>query len=192
MSRIGRYEAAPRMHITSGRRPLDAAQHKDQGDDGSYVDACCTVKCPDIGIMWVIFDHLRPWGHIMPDLHPIKQAVDHRPGRPERLHAPWRQPALITERHPVPDSTSRGSPNMNAYSLIEICDSGYAELTVLNGRLLHAGTDQAHIASLGVRSISGASPVCPRPLSAWAAQVRVAVFRARRHRPRPPPRTGPA
>src|SRR5215813_731134 len=112
MSRIGRYEAAPRMHITSGRRPLDAAQQKDQGDDGSYVDACCTVKCPDIGIMWVIFDHLRPSGHIMPDLHPIKQAVDHRPGRPERLHAPWRQPALITERHPVPDSTSRGSPTL--------------------------------------------------------------------------------
>src|SRR5215831_10818766 len=53
----------------------------------------------------------------MPDLHPIKQAVDHRPGRPERLHAPWRQPALITERHPVPDSTSRGSPTLRHHSM---------------------------------------------------------------------------
>jgi len=31
-------------------------------------------------------------------------------GAERRLHAPWRQPALVTERHPVPDSTSRGSP----------------------------------------------------------------------------------
>src|SRR5689334_17153181 len=54
-------------------------------------------------------------------------------------------------------------PNMNACSLIGICDSGCAELTVLNGRLLHTSTNQAHVASLSVRPVSGASPVCLCP-----------------------------
>ena len=47
--------------------------------------------------------------------------------------------------------------------VIGICEPVRAELTVLNGRLLHASTNQAHVASLSVRSVSGAPPVCPRP-----------------------------
>jgi hypothetical protein len=66
--------------------------------------------------------------------------------------------ALVTERHLILADFARITLNMNAYSLIEFCDSGCAELTVLNGRLLHASTDQAHIASWSIRSISGASP----------------------------------
>ena len=38
------------------------------------------------------------------------EVADHNGG----LHAPWRQPAPVTERHPVPDSTSRGSPTRRA------------------------------------------------------------------------------
>src|SRR5262249_53479705 len=86
----------------------------------------------------------------------------------------WRQqpprgrcPLRNVNAEGIPEhSQARLTPNMNAYSLIGICDSGCAELTVLNGRLLHASTDQAHLASLRARSVSGAPLVCPRPLSA--------------------------
>jgi hypothetical protein len=50
-----------------------------------------------------------------------------------RLHAPWRQPALITERHLVPDSTSRGSPNLVRVFIWCFSTGEVARLPVMRG-----------------------------------------------------------
>jgi hypothetical protein len=39
-----------------------------------------SIERPDLGIMWVIFDHLRPSGHIMPDHAGDRGAVFTGPG----------------------------------------------------------------------------------------------------------------